>query len=51
MTVDDTEGRSKIGGSCDTQLDESPDLCDIPRYFSIRMAFHDGKVKEEIVQA
>ena len=51
LTVDDTEGRSKIGGSFDIQLDESPDGCDIPSYFSILMAFHSGKVKDGMVQA
>lgn len=51
MTMDDTEGRSKIDGSFDLQLGDSPDLCDIPSYFSILMAFRDGKVKDGTVQA
>jgi hypothetical protein len=51
MAVDDTEERSKIGESFGIQLNESPDIRDIPSYFFIRMTFHDGKVKDEILQA
>jgi hypothetical protein len=51
LAVDDTEKISKIGERFGIQLNESPDIRDIPSYFSIRMAFHDGKVKDEMLQA
>ena len=51
LAVDDTEEKSKIGESFGIQLNESPDIRDIPSYFSIRMAFHEGKVKDEMLQA
>ena len=49
--MDDTEERSKIGESFGIQLNESPHIRDIPIYFYIRSAFHDGKVKEAMLQA
>lgn len=51
LAVDDIEERSKIGESFGIQPNESPDIRDIPSYFSIRMAFQDAKVKDEMLQA
>jgi hypothetical protein len=51
LVVDGNEERSKIGESFGIQLNDSPDIRNIPSYFSIRMAFHDGKVKDEMLQA
>lgn len=51
LAVDDTEERSKICESFGIQLNESPDILDILSYFSIRIALHDGKVKDEMLQA
>jgi hypothetical protein len=47
LTVDDTEGRSKIGGSFDIQLDESPDGCDIPVIFLFLWPSTMGKLRTE----
>jgi hypothetical protein len=51
LAVDNTEERSKISESFGIQLNESPDIRDIPSYFTIRMAFHDGKYRDEMLQA
>jgi len=51
LAVDETEKRSKIGESFGIQLKELLDMRYIPSYFSIRMTFHDGKVKDEMLQA
>jgi hypothetical protein len=51
LAVNDTEERQKISESFGIQLNKSPDIRDIPSYFYIRMAFHDGKVKDAMLQA